>query len=164
MAQSMSSRLTHLVLANNKLAGFTQIMASIATNCPNLQLLDISNIKTFAHHTALLHVEKFQSGCPKLKVLRITNSQIWIAAASLTDQVASTGFPLLEELSLAGNDSEKTTTARSIDDDGIDRILKSSKKLRLLDIRGCIRITDSGLVKVPAWDLEHLFLSGKFLK
>lgn len=163
MAQTMNSRLTHLILANNKIAGFTQIMASISANCPNLQLLDISNIKTFAHNTALLHVEKFQIGCPKLRVLRITNSQIWLAPATITDQVASPGFPMLEELSLAGSQEEKTTTARSIDDDGIDRILKASTKLRLLDIRGCIRLTDSGLVRVPAWDLEHLFLSACFI-
>jgi F-box/leucine-rich repeat protein 6 len=30
MGQTMNSRLTHLVLAHNKMAGFTQIMASIA--------------------------------------------------------------------------------------------------------------------------------------
>ncbi|EEZ97209.2 F-box/LRR-repeat protein 6 isoform X2 [Tribolium castaneum] len=163
MGQTMSSRLTHLVLAHNKMAGFTQIMASIAANCPNLQLLDISNIRTFAHNSALLHVEKLQIGCPKLRVLRITNSQIWLAPASLTDQVASPGFPLLEELSLAGLEEDQTTTSRSVDDDGIERILKNSTKLRLLDVRGCIRLTDSGLVKVPAWDLEHLFLSACYI-
>lgn len=88
-------------------------------------------------------------------MLRLTNSQIWLAPASLTDQVASPGFPCLEELSLAGIEDDKTTTARCVDDDGIERILKNSTKLRLLDVRGCIRLTDSGLVKVPAWDLEH---------
>ena len=69
---------------------------------------------------------------------------------------------MLEELSLAGlqNDRE-TTTSRFLDDNGIERILKASTKLRLLDVRGCIRLTGSGLVKVPAWDLEHLFLSCK---
>ncbi|XP_022900486.1 F-box/LRR-repeat protein 6 [Onthophagus taurus] len=164
LAQSMSSRLTHLVLAHNKIAGFAQIMSALAANCPNLQLLDISNIRTFAHNTALLHVEKLQSGCPKLRVLRMTNSQIWLAPASLSDQVASPGFPMLEELSLAGiEDDHKMTTARSMDDDGIERILKNSTKLRLLDIRGCIKLTDSGLVKVPAWDLEHLFLSACYI-
>lgn len=66
---------------------------------------------------------------------------------------------MLEELSLAGVEDDQIT-ARSIDDDGIDRILKTSNKLRLLDVRGCARLTDSGLVRVPAWDLEHLFLSG----
>lgn len=144
--------------------------------------MDISNIKTYAHNTALLHIEKIQIGCPKLRILRLTNSQIWLAPASITDQVIycvkfiekfsltwfilqiqSPGFPDLEELSLAGVEDDKTTTSRSADDDVINRILKCSTKLRLLDIRGCTRLTDSGLVRIPAWDLEHLFLSGKFL-
>lgn len=67
---------------------------------------------------------------------------------------------MLEELSVAGLEDDQTTTARSLDDDGIERLLKNSRKLRLLDVRGCIRLSDSGLVRVPAWDLEHLFLSG----
>ncbi|KAK4881598.1 hypothetical protein RN001_004917 [Aquatica leii] len=162
LAQSMGSRLTHLVLANNKLVGFTQVITAIATNCPNLQLLDISNIRTFAHNTALLHVEKLQSGCPKLKVLRITNSQIWLAPVSLSNQVASPGFPMLEELSLAGVEGCQLTS-RSINDESIERILKTSTKLRLLDVRGCGRLSDSGLVRVPAWDLEHLFLSACYV-
>lgn len=67
---------------------------------------------------------------------------------------------MLEELSLAGLEEDQTTTSRSVDDDCIERLLKSSNKLRLLDVRGCSKLTDSGLVRVPAWDLEHLFLSG----
>lgn len=160
LGQAMNTRLTHLVLAHNKMASFTQIVASIATYCSNLRLLDISNIKTYAHNTALLHIEKLQIGCPKLRILRITNSQIWLAPASITDQVQSPGFPDLEELSLAGVEDDKTTTSRCADDDAINRILKCSTKLRLLDIRGCTKLTDSGIVRIPAWDLEHLFLSG----
>ncbi|XP_028133036.2 F-box/LRR-repeat protein 6 [Diabrotica virgifera virgifera] len=163
LSQSMAGRLTHLVLAHNKIANFTQIMAAIATNCPNLHLLDISNIRTFAHNMSLLHIEKLQIGCPNLRVLRITNSQIWLAAASLTEQVASPGFPRLEELSLAGLEEDQTTTSRSVDDDCIERLLKNSTKLRLLDVRGCSKLTDSGLVRVPAWDLEHLFLSACYI-
>ncbi|KAJ8940321.1 hypothetical protein NQ318_014396, partial [Aromia moschata] len=163
LSQTMSSRLTHLVLAHNKVAGFTQIMTAIAANCPNLQLLDLSNVRTFAHNMSLLHVEKLQIGCQKLRVLRITNSQIWMAPASLTEQVAAPGFPMLEELSLAGLEEDQTTTSRSVDDDCIERILKSSTKLRLLDVRGCSKLTDSGLVRVPAWDLEHLFLSACYI-
>lgn len=163
LSQTMNTRLTHLVLAHNKIAGFMQIISGIATHCPNLQLLDISNIKTFAHNTALLHVEKLQTGCPKLRVLRITNSQIWLAPVTLTEQVASPGFPMLEELSLAGLEEDQTTTSRSVDDEGIERLLKTSHKLRLLDVRGCSKLTDSGLVKVPAWDLEHLFLSACYI-
>lgn len=75
--------------------------------------------------------------------------------------MASPGFPDLEELSLAGIEDDNTTS-KFIDDNGVERILKTSHKLRLLDVRGCTKITDSGLVKVPAWDLEHLFLSGEY--
>lgn len=106
-------------------------------------------------------MEQFQTGCPKLRVLRITNSQIWLAPVRLSEQASSSGFTMLEELSVAGLEDDQTTTARSLDDDGIERLLKNSKKLRLLDVRGCIKLSDSGLVRVPAWDLEHLFLSGK---
>ncbi|CAG9815553.1 unnamed protein product [Phaedon cochleariae] len=163
LSQTMASRLVHLVLAHNKIANFTQIMVAISSNCPNLQLLDLSNVRTFAHNMSLLHIEKLQIGCPKLRVLRITNSQIWLAPASLTEQVASPGFPMLEELSLAGLEDDQTTTSRLVDDDCIERLLKSSTKLRLLDVRGCSKLTDSGLVRVPAWDLEHLFLSACYI-
>lgn len=64
--------------------------------------------------------------------------------------------------SLLCTDLEKHIYFRSMDDEGIERLLKSSTKLRLLDVRGCSKLTDSGLVRVPAWDLEHLFLSGEF--
>lgn len=158
LAQTMGERLTDLVLAHNKLVGCTQILNAIATHCPNLTLLDLSNIKTHAYNTSLLPLEKLQEGCQRLRVLRVTNSQIVLAPASLTAQVASPGFPLLEELSLAGIEDDHTTS-KFIDDNGLERILKTSNRLRLLDVRGCTKITDSGLVRVPAWDLEHLFLS-----
>lgn len=162
LAQNMTSRLTHLILAHNKLAGFSQIITAISAHCPNLQLLDLSNIKTHAYNGSLLQVEKLQEGCPKIRVLRVTNSQILLAPTSLSDQVASPGFPDLEELSLAGIEDDNTTS-KFIDDNGVERILKTSHKLRLLDVRGCTKITDSGLVKVPAWDLEHLFLSACYV-
>lgn len=110
LAQTMASRLTHLVLAHNKLAGFSQILNAISVriilllyvlqcclnyfnfqaHCSNLQLLDLSNIKTHAYNSSLLHVEKLQAGCPKLRVLRVTNSQILLAPTSLTEQVIVT--------------------------------------------------------------------------
>lgn len=66
---------------------------------------------------------------------------------------------MLEELSVA--DTAGTMCAQPvIDDDSLQRILKSSHKLRLLDVRGCSRVTGNSLVRLPAWDLEHLFLSG----
>lgn len=76
-----------------------------------------------------------------------------------SSQSMSEGFPMLEELSVAGV-VENMSAQPVIDDDALLRILKTSNKLRLLDVRGCSRVTDSSLVRVPAWDLEHLFLSG----
>jgi F-box/leucine-rich repeat protein 6 len=72
----------------------------------------------------------------------------------------SPAFPLLEKLSV----TYQSVDYKLVDDEALGRILKGSTCLRLLDVRGCIRITDSGLIKVPAWDLQHLFLSGKFHK
>lgn len=77
-------------------------------------------------------------------------------------QVASPGFPALEELSVAGNAVDGFCSTPVMDDNAVERIVKSSHKLKLLDVRGCSRVSDSSLVRVPAWDLEHLFLSGKF--
>lgn len=72
--------------------------------------------------------------------------------------MSSPGFPNLEELSIAV-DPKKCS---GMDDTDLERIVKNAKKLRLLDVRGCGKIGDSGLVRVPAWDLEHLYLSGRF--
>lgn len=76
-------------------------------------------------------------------------------------QAASPGFPALEELSIAGHQGTESLRITSVmDDDCLERIVKTSHKLRLLDVRGCTRITESSLVRVPAWDIQHLFLSG----
>lgn len=58
------------------------------THCPNLSLLDLSNVSTVAASHGVLHIEKLQEGCQHLKVLRITNSQISLSAATLTEQVS----------------------------------------------------------------------------
>jgi len=68
----------------------------------------------------------------------------------------SPGFPELEELSVAA----LTHESRIICDEHLQRILKTSSKLKLLDVRGCMRLTHESLIRLPAWDLKHLFLSG----
>lgn len=70
-------------------------------------------------------------------------------------QMESPGFPDLEELSVA-----VIGEGRVINDEFLQRILKTSSKLKLLDIRGCARLTHESLIRCPAWDLRHLFLSG----
>ncbi|XP_030386648.1 F-box/LRR-repeat protein 6 [Scaptodrosophila lebanonensis] len=154
--QTMGSRLTHLHLAHNRLAGIPQIVSILSTHCPNLALLDLSNVTTQATSHGVLHIEKLQNGCQKLKVLRVTNSHITPSTASLQETIDSPGFPNLEELSVAA----LTDESRIIGDDHLQRILKSSSKLKLLDVRNCTRLTHESLIRLPAWDIKHLFLSG----
>uniref|UniRef100_A0A1A9UZA4 Uncharacterized protein n=1 Tax=Glossina austeni TaxID=7395 RepID=A0A1A9UZA4_GLOAU len=153
--QVMGGRLTHLYLAHNRLAGIPQVVNILSTHAPNLQLLDLSNVSTQATSHGILHIEKLQQGCPKLKVLRITNSHITLCNATMQEMMDSPGFPNLEELSVA-----VLTESRVIGDEHLQRILKSSSKLKLLDVRCCTRLTHESLIRLPAWDIKHLFLSG----
>uniref|UniRef100_A0A1B6CKE6 F-box domain-containing protein n=1 Tax=Clastoptera arizonana TaxID=38151 RepID=A0A1B6CKE6_9HEMI len=162
LAQTMGERLTHLILSNNKLAGVPQVISAIASHCPNLEVLDLANVRTVAQTTAYLHIENLQAGCSSLRVLRITNSQLALSPIPLKEQAVSQGFPNLEELSVAGV-LDGFTSQPFIDDEALQRIIKSSHKLRLLDVRGCNKVSDSSLVRIPAWDLEHIFLSGCYV-
>lgn len=56
-------------------------------SCPNLEVLDMSSVRTVAHATAQIHIEKLQEGCTKLRVLRITNSQFALAPVTIKEQV-----------------------------------------------------------------------------
>ena len=47
-----------------------------------------------------------------------------------------------------------------MDDSQIERILKRSAQLRVLDIRGCQHVTESCLIRLPTWDLERLVVAG----
>ncbi|KAL9912980.1 uncharacterized protein LOC119641235 [Glossina fuscipes] len=153
--QVMGGRLTHLYLAHNRLACIPQVVNILSTHAPNLQLLDLSNVSTQATSHGILHIEKLQQGCPKLKVLRITNSHITLCNATMQEMMDSPGFPNLEELSVA-----VLTGSRVIGDEHLQRFLKSSSKLKLLDVRCCTRLTHESLIRLPAWDIKHLFLSG----
>ena len=120
-------------------------------------MLDLSNLRTTTRDTVCINIEQLQLGCPLLRVLRFTNSLIRLQATPLKDQAASSGFPQMEELSIAVDPKSSYT---SLDNASIERILKNAHKLRLLDVRGCTSISNSSLVRVPAWNIEHLFLSG----
>uniref|UniRef100_A0A3B5ARI8 F-box and leucine rich repeat protein 6 n=1 Tax=Stegastes partitus TaxID=144197 RepID=A0A3B5ARI8_9TELE len=61
------------------------------------------------------------------------------------------GFPLLEELCIA------TTSYSYMTDKDLLDILFGSSRLRVLDLRGCSRITPSGLALLPCLELECLF-------
>lgn len=113
----MGQNLTNLNLSHNRLACIPQLITSLSVkskscafslwnkrinreysyfffaqfqqeNCPNLSLLDLSNVTTVAASHGILHIEQLQDGCPKLKVLRITNSQITLGPPPTTDRAA----------------------------------------------------------------------------
>nr|XP_027208567.1 F-box/LRR-repeat protein 6-like [Penaeus vannamei] len=159
MALTMNTRLTHLTLANNTLSnvpGLVWRCLSESDHCQNLQILDLSNVLTIGRDCVRINIELLQKGCTKLRTLRLTNSNTRLSQTSMSVQASSPGFPELEELSLAVDGNLSV----GMNDSELERILKNSHKLRLLDVRGCINITDSSLVRIPPWDLEHLFLAG----
>lgn len=75
------------------------------------------------------------------------------------------GWTLLEELSIAGEAASERVAVGEyrLGDEALSRLVRGATRLRLLDLRGLQRLTDSGLVRVPAWDLQHLFLGGMYL-
>lgn len=83
---------------------------------------------------------------------------------SLISQMEAGGWSLLEEVSVACSAAEERTAVGEyrLGDEALGRLVRAATRLRLLDLRGLQRLTDSGLVRVPAWDLQHLFLGGTF--
>lgn len=86
--EKINERLIHLNLADNRLSGIPQITQALTAHCPNLILLDLSNVKTIAVSHGMLHVEKLQEGCQKLRVLRLANSHVQLSAATLQEQMS----------------------------------------------------------------------------
>ncbi|XP_026764086.1 uncharacterized protein LOC113522559 [Galleria mellonella] len=161
IAENFGSRLTHLNLANNKFTALTQILSSVATHCLNLEVLDISGALATSH-PASVPLEALQKGCPKLRVFRAANSQLVLASATTSQQMEAGGWSQLEELSIAGSAATERVGVGEyrLGDEALSRLVRGATRLRLLDLRGLQRLSDSGLVRVPAWDLQHLFLGG----
>lgn len=156
LACTVKERLTHLTLAHNTLANVPSVVRAFAEHCPNIEHLDLSNVVTVGRDPITINLEQLQAGCNKIRVLRFTNTNVKLLATSMQEQAASPGFPDLEEFSIAVDGIHNI----GFKDDDIDRVLKTSSKLRLLDVRGCLNITDSSLVRIAPFDLEHLFLAG----
>ena len=100
----------------------------------NLEDLDISNITTTSRDTILINMEKFQKGCPKLRVLNANHTMLSLVETPVKEQVQSPGFPLLRELYIA---VDSRGYFDGMDDSQIERVLKKSVDLRTLDVRGC---------------------------
>ncbi|CAB3995926.1 F-box LRR-repeat 6-like [Paramuricea clavata] len=141
-------QLEALYLAGNKSIGTPSLIA-VQSCCENLKILDLSctSITSF-------HVEKLQAGCPHLIELRLSQLSLLPSTVTANQMDASAGFPDLELLSLAS-----ITGGDGTDDRFLQRLLKTSSKLRQLDLRGCEKISHQAFPNLPAVSLEQLFLS-----
>ncbi|XP_033698685.1 F-box/LRR-repeat protein 6 isoform X1 [Tursiops truncatus] len=119
--------------------------------CPQLQLLEVSTGLNHNSTPLQLPVEALQKGCPQLQVLRLLNL-MWLPKPSGRATPPGPGFPSLEELCLA------SSTCNFVSNEVLDRLLHGSPHLRLLDLRGCARITPAGLHDLPCQGLEQLHL------
>ena len=79
---------------------------------------------------------------PCSQVLRLLNLT-WLPKPSGRAMTPGPGFPRLEELCLA------SSTCNFVSNEVLDRLLHGSPHLRLLDLRGCARITPAGLHDLP---------------
>jgi len=153
----MGENLTHFNMSSNKMAGLPFVFKALSQHSKNLRFLDVSNISTTSRDTILINIEKLQKGCPLLTTFRTTNTMLGLNDVPVREQVMSPGFPMLEELTIG---VDQRGYFDGMDDQQIERILKKSSKLRLLDIRGCKGISDSTLVRLPCWDIEYLYVAG----
>lgn len=128
------------------------IIATLSSGCClGLRLLEVNTeIKQSSQHLQL-SVEQLQAACQQLQVLRLLNV-IWSVKPSSRSAPTSLGFPHLEELCLA------TTSYSFVSDSVLQKILQASTRLRVLDLRGCFRVTPKGLQELPCPDLEQLYL------
>ncbi|XP_077346596.1 F-box/LRR-repeat protein 6-like [Lithobates pipiens] len=128
------------------------IMAGIASGwCPELRLLEVDLPLESVIMDLQLPIEGLQASCPSLEVLRLLNVS-WQARPVPRTSTGASGFPELQELCLA------TSRYSSVNDNVCQRLLKDSSKLRVLDLRGCYKISPKGLSELPCTDVEHLFL------
>ncbi len=144
-------------ISNNKTAGLPFVFKAISASSTNLVELDISNITTTSRDTININVEKFQKGCPKLRVFNANHTMLSLTETPIKEQIMSPGFPLLEELHIA---VDSRGYFDGMDDTQIERVLTKSNMLKVLDVRGCQHVSESCLVRLKSWDIEKLVLAG----
>ena len=121
-------------MKGSKLKHCHNFFSIFQTHSKNLEELDISNITTTSRDTILINMEKFQKGCPKLRVLNANHTMLSLVETPVKEQVHSPGFPFLRELYIA---VDSRGYFDGMDDSQIERVLKKSVDLRTLDVRGC---------------------------
>ncbi|XP_074543667.1 F-box/LRR-repeat protein 6 isoform X2 [Halichoeres trimaculatus] len=128
-----------------------RILAAISRGvCPDLEFFEINTQLNSRDCELPIYIQALQTACPKLKTFRILNVRP-MQKSTRNSAESSLGFPLLEELCFA------TTSYSYMTDKDLWDILFGSTRLRVLDLRGCSRITPSGLAALPCADLECLY-------
>lgn len=144
-------QLRELHIGGNYYLNFPALANSIFENCPCLEVLDVSNCR-FSGDYVSIDVHKFQTGCAKLRVLRLGNSKFRLKKTN----ECLPGFEELTELSLGCLDSTKSG---GINTAFVHDILMKSSKLKLLDLGGCSSMEDmTQLLGLPFTELEQLYL------
>ncbi|KAJ8268131.1 hypothetical protein COCON_G00133030 [Conger conger] len=118
--------------------------------CPELKQLEINTKLDSGYCQLPICIQALQSGCPKLQVFRMLNVTAMPKTARRGPCSAS-GFPHLEELCIA------SSSVSFIMDHDLITLLHGSPRLRVLDLRGCTRITATALSTLPCHELECLY-------
>ncbi|XP_046690393.1 F-box/LRR-repeat protein 6 isoform X1 [Silurus meridionalis] len=119
-------------------------------SCPDLRFLEINTKLDSGYCPLPICVQALQLGCPKLQTFRLMN--INPVPKMIRNTPSSTfGFPMLEELCIA------SSSHSFLNDQDLLNILHGSPHLRVLDLRGCSRITAAGLHMLPCERLECLY-------
>ncbi|XP_041105200.1 F-box/LRR-repeat protein 6 isoform X2 [Polyodon spathula] len=147
-------------------AGVTsEAFLSLASGCTQLASLNlqhsqvhipdlISFLETYGGRIKQLHItfnSRVMALINAISVLRLLN-QTWLPKVVRGAAVFQSGFPQLEELCLA------TSSSSSVEEQVLHRLLHGSPRLRVLDLRGCYRVTPAGLSTLPCKELECLYL------
>nr|XP_057903612.1 F-box/LRR-repeat protein 6 isoform X2 [Doryrhamphus excisus] len=118
--------------------------------CRDLELLEVNTKLDSKDGELPICIQALQTACPKLKTFRMLNVRP-LHKTMRSGTELSLGFPSLEELCIA------TTSYSYMNDKDLWDILFASTQLRVLDLRGCSRITSAGLAALPCHELECLF-------
>ncbi|XP_077362929.1 F-box/LRR-repeat protein 6 [Festucalex cinctus] len=130
---------------------YDRLFAAISRGCcPDLELLEVNKKLDTKDGELTFCVQALQRACPKLKTFRMLNVHP-LQKSMRNGAELSPGFPLLEELCIA------TASYSYMTDKYLGDILFGSPRLRVLDLRGCSRVTSAGLVALPCLELECLF-------
>ncbi|XP_069588221.1 F-box/LRR-repeat protein 6 isoform X3 [Ranitomeya imitator] len=114
-------------------------------SCPELRVLEVNR----GVEMVQVWAENLQGSCPKLEVLRLLNYTFQLKSRSSQE---GPGFCHLQELCLATSVCSHTTDA------DVKRLLRDCTSLRVLDLRGCNRVSPEAISDLPCMNLESLYL------